>query len=58
MSLSERIVHEIDQLPEDEKRKVLQKIKEKYFQLPKDAFVVSENYDFWLNEKDDEYDKL
>lgn len=58
MSISERIVHEIDQLPEEEKRILLEKIREKYFLYPKDAFVVRENYDFWLNDKDDEYDKL
>jgi hypothetical protein len=58
MSIGERIIHEIDRLPDEEKKKVLEKIKEKFFQLPKNAFVVRENYDFWLNEKDDEYDKL
>ncbi|MGO4890246.1 hypothetical protein ACJ2A9_21065 [Anaerobacillus sp. MEB173] len=46
MSLSERIIHEIDQLRDNEKQKFLKKIKEKYFQLPKDAFVVGENYEF------------
>lgn len=58
MSITERIVHEINQLPDDEKRKVLEKIKEKFFLYPKEAFIVREDYDFWLNHKDDEYDKL
>lgn len=44
MSLGERIIQEIDQLPTDEKRKVLVKIKEKFFQSPTSGFVVRENY--------------
>lgn len=58
MSVCERILQEIEQLPEKEKRVVLEKIKEKFFRYPKDAFVVRENYDFWINEMDDEYDKF
>jgi len=43
-------------LPKEEKEEVLKNIKNKYFKLKNDAFVAGENYDFWLNEKDEEYE--
>lgn len=27
-------------------------------EIPKDAWIVGPEYDFWLNEKDDVYDEL
>ena len=55
MSMEDKIIKDIDSLPKDQKEKVLQKIKDKYF-IKDDAFVVGGNYNFWLNEKDEDYE--
>lgn len=57
MSAEERIIQQIESLSKQEKLNVLKKIRNKYFGNQNGAFVVGENYDFWLNEKDEDYDK-
>ncbi|MFB4167783.1 hypothetical protein [Virgibacillus sp. JSM 102003] len=57
MSAEERIIQEIESLSKQEKLNVLKKIRNKYFGNQNGVFVVGENYDFWLNEKDEDYDK-
>ncbi|MBN6205200.1 hypothetical protein JYK21_01960 [Ralstonia pickettii] len=55
MSAEENIIEQFEKLPVEAKKRVLRKLHEKYFSQSQD-FVVGENYNFWLNEKDDEYE--
>lgn len=55
MSAEEKIIKQIEKLPMETKKRVLRKLHEKYFSQSQD-FVVEENYNFWLNEKDEEYE--
>ncbi|MDO6451211.1 hypothetical protein [Oceanobacillus profundus] len=55
MSAEEKIIEEIEKLPNETKKHVLKKLHEKYF-TKHEVFVADENYDFWLNEKDEEYE--
>jgi hypothetical protein len=54
------IINEIGGLSEKEREGLFDTLREIYPEqfLPKNAFVVGSNYDFWLNEKDDIYDRL
>ncbi len=55
MSIPEKIIKEIDMLSEQERQKVLDKIKEKY--MTPDVILLGENYSWWDNEKDDIYNE-
>ena len=55
MSIPERIIKEIDMLSEQERQKVLDKIKEKY--MDKGVILLGENYSWWDNEEDDIYNE-
>ncbi|UJL45875.1 hypothetical protein KFZ58_16070 [Virgibacillus sp. NKC19-16] len=55
MSVPERIIKEIDTLSEQERQKVLDKIKEKY--MATDVILLGENYSWWDNEEDDIYNE-
>lgn len=55
MSIPERIIKEIDMLSEQDRKKVLDKIKEKY--MAKDVLLLGENYSWWDNEEDDIYNE-
>jgi len=55
MSLIEKIIFEIDELSNNERSKLFQHLMEKYTQ--QHCFVVGENYDFWINNKDSAYDE-
>ena len=53
MSIPDKILKEIDMLSEQERQKVLDKIKEKY--MTEDVILLGENYSWWDNEEDDIY---
>ncbi|WP_165820825.1 hypothetical protein [Pueribacillus theae] len=53
MSISDKIIKELDMLDEEERQKVLDKIKDKY--MSKDVILLGGNYSWWDNEKDDIY---
>jgi len=53
MSIPDKIIKEIDMLSEQERKKVLDKIKGKY--MTKDVILLGENYSWWDNEEDDMY---
>jgi hypothetical protein len=55
MSISDKIINELEKLDEKERQTVLQKIREKY--MSKDAISLSHNYDWWDNEEDDIYNE-
>lgn len=55
MSISEKIMEELDRLDERERQEVLEKIKEKY--MTKDVVLLSKNYEWWDNEEDDVYNE-
>ncbi|MEI3609400.1 hypothetical protein [Pseudogracilibacillus sp. SO10305] len=55
MSIPDKILKEIDMLSEQERQKVLKKIKEKY--MAKDVVLLGENYTWWDNEEDDIYNE-
>ncbi|WP_240378009.1 hypothetical protein [Bacillus piscicola] len=55
MSIPERIIKEIDMLSEQDRKKVLDKIKEKY--MATDVLMLGENYSWWDNEEDDIYNE-
>lgn len=55
MSIPEKIIKEIDMLSEQERQKVLDKIKEKY--MATNGILLSENYSWWDNEEDDIYNE-
>jgi hypothetical protein len=55
MSIPDKIIKEIDMLSEQERQKVLDKIKERY--MNKDVILLGENYSWWNNEEDDIYNK-
>jgi gamma-glutamyl phosphate reductase len=55
MSKADRIIKELETLSEEERQKVLDKIKDKY--MSKDAIVLNENYTWWDNEEDDIYNE-
>ncbi|MBU6081772.1 MULTISPECIES: hypothetical protein [Bacillaceae] len=55
MSIPEKIIKEIDMLSEQERQKVLDKIKEKY--MTPDVILLGENYSWWDNEEDDIYNE-
>ncbi|MGD6830586.1 hypothetical protein ACQCT5_00395 [Sutcliffiella halmapala] len=50
MSISEKIMKELDMLDEQERQEVLDKIKEKY--MAKDVVLLSKSYDWRDNEED------
>jgi hypothetical protein len=54
------LAKEISNLSEEEREFLFDTLRQMYPEkfMPKDAVVVGSNYDFWLNEKDDAYDKL
>ncbi len=56
MATAKKIMEEIAQLTDEERKLLLQQLKELYL-LP-DAHVLGENYNFWLNDKDDAYDHI
>lgn len=58
MNTINKILQQIEKLPEAEKTQLLQQLNKLYPQIPEDAHVVGSNYDFWLNDDDDVYDKL
>lgn len=51
MSIPEKIIKENDMLSEQERQKVLDKIKEKY--ISEDLVLLGENYSCWDNEDAD-----
>ena len=57
----EEILHEVEQslgkLQPIEKQLVLRELLKKYGHA-EDAMVVGSNYNFWLNEEDDIYDRI
>ncbi|GAB4074916.1 hypothetical protein GCM10028778_24190 [Barrientosiimonas marina] len=55
MSIPEKIIKEIDMLSEQERQKVLDKIKEKY--MAPDVILLGENYSWWDNKEDDIYNE-
>jgi hypothetical protein len=55
MSISERIIKELDLLNEKKRQEVLEKFIEKY--MAKDAIFLSKNYAWWDNEEDDIYNE-
>lgn len=55
MSIPEKIIKEIDMLSQQERQKVLDKIKEKY--MSTDVILLGENYSWWDNEEDDVYNE-
>jgi hypothetical protein len=55
MSISDKILKELDMLEEKERQKVLDKIKDKY--MSKDVILLSKNYDWWDNKEDDIYNE-
>ncbi|MDQ0300553.1 hypothetical protein J2S78_003021 [Salibacterium salarium] len=55
MSIPEKIIKEIDMLSEEERKKVLEKIKEKY--MSPDVILLNKNHDWWDNEEDDIYNE-
>ena len=55
MSIPEKVIKEIDMLSEQERQKVLDKIKEKY--LASDVILLGKNYFWWDNEEDDIYNE-
>ncbi len=54
MSISDKIMKEIEMLNEDERQKVLMKIKEKYMS---DVIFLGGNYAWWDNKEDDIYNE-
>lgn len=50
MSISDKIIKELDLLDENERQKVLDKIKDKY--MFKDVVLLGNNYAWWDNEDD------
>ena len=55
MSIPEKFIKEIDILSEQERQKVLDKMKEKY--MASDIVLLGENYSWWDNEEDDIYNE-
>jgi hypothetical protein len=55
VSISERIIKELDMLNEKERLEVLEKIREKY--MSKDVILLNKNYAWWDNEEDDIYNE-
>ena len=55
MYTPEKIIKEIDMLNEQERQKVLDKIKEKY--MTTDVILLGESYSWWDNEEDDIYNE-
>lgn len=55
MSMSDKILKELDMLGEKERQNVLDKIKDKY--MSKDVILLGRNYDWWDNEEDDVYNE-
>lgn len=55
MSIPEKIIKQIDMLSQQERQKVLDKIKEKY--MSTDVILLGENYSWWDNEEDDVYNE-
>lgn len=55
MSISDEILKELDKLTDKERRKVLNKIKDKY--MSGDVILLSENYAWWDNKEDDIYNE-
>ncbi|MBW9171220.1 hypothetical protein K2F43_08375 [Clostridium estertheticum] len=56
----EEILASIEKLNENDREKVIGLIKQKYNlinDLPREAFVASSSYEFWLNSDDDVYMK-
>ncbi|GAA0356311.1 hypothetical protein [Bacillus horti] len=58
MSVTERIIQQIEKLSAVERKELLKALNEKYFSEEDRKFIVGENYDFWLNEQDNAYDAL
>lgn len=56
MATTDKIMEQIARLTPDERKLLFQELKKLYL-LP-DAHVLGENYSFWLNEKDDAYDRI
>jgi len=55
MSISEKIIKELEKLDAEERQMVLEKIKEKF--MSKDAIFLNKNYSWWDNEEDDIYNE-
>ncbi len=55
MSTPEKIIKEIDMLREVDRRKLLDKINDKY--MSKDVILLNENFSWWDNEEDDIYNE-
>ena len=55
MSIAEKIIKEIDMLSEQDRKKVLDKIIEKY--MATNVLLLGENYSWWDNEEDDIYNE-
>ncbi len=53
MSISDKIIQELDMLDERERQKVLKKIIDKY--MSNEVIYLNENYAWWDNEEDDIY---
>ena len=55
MSISDKILRELDMLDDEERKKILEQIREKY--MSKDVIQLNKNYDWWNNEEDDIYNE-
>ncbi|MBM7649948.1 mRNA-degrading endonuclease RelE of RelBE toxin-antitoxin system [Bacillus ectoiniformans] len=55
MSISEKIIKDIEMLSEKERKQMLDKIKEKY--MANDVILLSKSFDWWENEEDDIYNE-
>ncbi|WP_180271550.1 hypothetical protein [Fredinandcohnia onubensis] len=55
MSISEKILKELEMLGEEERQKLIEIIKDKY--MSKDVILLSKSYDWWNNEEDDIYNE-
>lgn len=55
MSVPEKILEEIEMLNEQERQKVLDKIKQKY--MTPEAVLLGANYSWWDNQDDDIYNE-
>ena len=55
MFIPDKIIKEIDMLSEQERQKVLEKIKEQY--MAKGVILLGKNYSWWDNKEDDIYNE-
>lgn len=55
----DKVLQIIESMNSEDRLKIISLLKEKYDlmdKLPKDAFTIGENYNFWNNQEDDIYE--